>query len=298
MKIVDYSAVNSGLNNYAVLLYENLKSEFNASYENHYAKRYYINAVINRLSRLSSKIENDTAIFTNFLAIRNKYKREFIVIHDSFLWKYGSNIEKFLFFTLNITLNGEFIYNSYYTKSKYDNDKGTVIYPFIYKKFYTDINIRPFLNSYILTDYNIYPNKNVELYNQIYKNDNHEFLHIGSCIQGVKSLTGLSLEDVYNTYINARALLFLSKEEGFGYPLAQAGLLGIPIIMLDNEINREIYGYSKYYYNDVIGDNYKINREIFADMTMDIDFLNKKKKELREKFNPINQLNQWKLLLK
>lgn len=52
----------------------------------------------------------------------------------------------------------------------------------------------------------------------------------------------LSKEQVFGLLRNARAMLFPSRYEGFGFPLLEAMNVGCPVIAVDSPINREIGG--------------------------------------------------------
>ena len=302
IKIVDNSVEGSGINNYSKFLLEFLKDRYEVEYENIYYKNkdhFYINAVKSRLKYSLSRAEGDLGIFSNFLAVDRRFKHEILVVHDTFLWKYGSLYQKAFFFMLNIFNNMERVYVSRTTRDRYTyNKEERVIYPFLYESFY---HARHFHGQgYVLTDYGNYPNKDPEYYMKVYKNnDDMKFVKLGFPIEmhNLFSPGFIEMSEIFYNYMNADFLLFLSRDEGFGYPMAQAGLIGLPVVLRDNEITREIYGEAKYYDNDVIGDNFKINREIIQDLIEDRQYLQDKRNEILERINPFLQIEKWSDLI-
>ena len=68
----------------------------------------------------------------------------------------------------------------------------------------------------------------------------------------------------------------------------------LPVVIRDIPINREVYGDSKYYDNDLIGDNFRINRERLEDIIHDKDTLRDKRKRALEMLDPAKLIAQWK----
>lgn len=58
----------------------------------------------------------------------------------------------------------------------------------------------------------------------------------------------ISEEELPNFYANASALLFTSKYEGFGFPPLEAMASGIPALVSDTKVAREIYGDAAIYF--------------------------------------------------
>tara|TARA_Y100000741_G_scaffold187299_1_gene142457 strand:- start:27 stop:1076 length:1050 start_codon:yes stop_codon:yes gene_type:complete len=81
-----------------------------------------------------------------------------------------------------------------------------------------------------------YPHKNHDLLSQLKINEKFQIKvtidskNIYKAKKNIKFLGSISREEVYNIYKSADALLFLSSEESFGLPIAEAVKCNIPII--------------------------------------------------------------------
>jgi len=295
MRIVDNSLEGTGINHYAKALSYYLEIQYDNIYD---PKHYYISGVINKVKKHIGKPISDTAIFSNFTAVNRRYKKEYLVVHDTFLWDYGKWYERLFFLFMNIFENMDKVFVSNHTKGKYG--EGYVIYPFLYEGFY---NVKPYpRDNYFLIDSGSYPNKNIPEYIQVIKaNHDINFKKLGGYIgdyENVKYYYNLPYSALPIVYSSSRVLLYLTRDEGFGYPLAQAMITRTPVIMKDIEINREIYESAKYYDNEIIDSNKKINREILEDMVQDKDFLEKKEKRIRDLVDPEKLKSHWWSVLK
>jgi alpha-1,2-rhamnosyltransferase len=59
--------------------------------------------------------------------------------------------------------------------------------------------------------------------------------------------------DLYVAYRNARGLIFASYAEGFGIPIIEAGMSGLPIICYRTEVAQEVAGSFGLFYTDFAG---------------------------------------------
>lgn len=260
--VLDNSRLQSGVNHYSLELFNNLSTKYNLFYENVFPRiqsHYYI-YILSGILFSKINYNYDIGIYTNFMSKTQKFKKELIVIHDTFLWDYGKLIDKLIFKIINTKRDLTRIYVSKTTKQDYAYE-GEVIYPFINQNFWkTNYEGK---GGYILTDYGNYPYKNIDYYEKIYQVNDRKFYHLGGKTQNNKvlSISG-DFEFIAHIYSQAELLIFLSEREGFGYPMAQGGIMGVPIITKDIPIVREVYGVNKYYDNDLFDEKGKINKDI------------------------------------
>lgn len=72
----------------------------------------------------------------------------------------------------------------------------------------------------------------------------------GAVDGAVTQLAGVSDHELADLYAHARALLQLSKYEGFGWPIIEAQAHGVPVLATDAELFREVAGRHACFLND------------------------------------------------
>ena len=299
VSVIDNHPSFSGVHGYALHLSYYLNIPLISIYDNH-TEHYYLHAVKNLLLRNLQSRNQGVVITSSFMAVpyvTNRADRTVVVLSDPFLWKYGGNRFRVLYELVNLSMiHAKKVFISRYARDQFDLE-GTVIYPFVHKSFFWKRQM--LRGEYGIIDAGNYPNKDVPYHESVVKNNDIKFIKFGAPMvhDNVEYVRGASFDTMSNYYSTAKFLLYLTKDEGFGYPLAQAMLSELPVVMRDIPINREVYGDSKYYDNDLIGDNFRINRELLEDIVHDKDTLMEKRKRALEMLDPEKLIARWKKVI-
>ena len=307
-EVVDISVLDNypnfvGISNYAAHLSYYLDIPLVSLYSNR-SKHYFIYAYEHLLMRKIRWKEEGVVITSDFMSVPySLYKdnRTILVFHDpKFIWKKwkpdGIKYRGLYMLMSSSIEHMKKVFVSKYVKNEYGLE-GTVIYPFVHKSFFLK---RQMLREECgIIDAGNYQNKDVPYHESVVKNNDIRFIKFGAPMvhDNVEYVRGASFDTMSNYYSTAKFLLYLTKDEGFGYPLAQAMLSELPVVMRDIPINREVYGDSKYYDNDLIGDNFRINRELLEDIVHDKDTLMEKRKRALEMLDPEKLIARWKKVI-
>lgn len=238
-QILSYSENHSALSTYARLLSQNLGMPAYLDHPSH----YYLNALHPRFIRKKTIVSN---IYTWVIG------PHISVIHDLGPIEYGSAFVSYYTGLILLKIRSPLVFVSKHTQKEFESyfykkRKSTVIYPFIAPEFQPLERTR---EDYVLIDFNPKsgPRKNYPAYvKYIKEHPETTFYKLGGHfmedLPNVHYFEHLDFKEINELYNRADRLLFLSLDEGFGSPLAQAMITKTPVEgLMDNEINREIYG--------------------------------------------------------
>jgi len=228
---------------------ELLSRNLDISLKNINTKHYYIDSITNM-----TKI-NDIVIQSHLYEYIYGDKT-ITYIHDIFPIIYDATLFQKTLINIKILqlklYNSFIVFNSNHTKYQFiqhfPNFKDfVVIYPYIHPA-YKPLNLDR--SDYILIDFahsSGETRKNIKGYEQyIETHPNEHFIKIGSKFaknyENVEYKQNVSFEELNYLYNKASKLLWLSFDEGFGSPLAQAMMTKTPVETFETEINRELLG--------------------------------------------------------
>ena len=226
---------------------------------------YYLKKLDNNVPLLN--LVNVAPIFYNY---------NYIVLHDIAFKRFPHFFNKYFLLLYNILVprilkKAQKIFTvSYFSKSEiekyfpYSKGKIEVIYNAIDDNLQKN-NCDTHKEPYVLTVGSLEPRKNIsKLINAMSINNNIKLVIVGDknskVFDNVYDNLNLNIENVVFTgyieneelqelYENATAFIYPSIYEGFGIPPLEAQNYGIPVIISDIEVFREIYGESVYYVN-------------------------------------------------
>lgn len=141
-------------------------------------------------------------------------------------------------FVINQPVPTWLINNNFKKTSPFKNlDKISLFYPASYYKHKNHI----FLNSIIYNKQLYWPITNLYLTIE-------EFQNPATTVSWIKCIGLLDANKMIETYSKTDALIFLSKEESYGFPLLEAMFIGLPIICPDLPYARALCGSEAIYY--------------------------------------------------
>jgi glycosyltransferase involved in cell wall biosynthesis len=219
------------------------------------------------------------------------YNYNYVVLHDTAFKKFPQFFNKYFVILYNVLVpiilkKAQQIFTvSYFSKSEIENyypftkGKIKVIYNAIdenVKKNREDIQKEP----YILTVGSLEPRKNIsKLISAMNLNKNIKLIIVGDKNTKIFDNNDFNIESnniIFTGYIgdeqlkelyeNATLFIYPSIYEGFGIPPLEAQNYGIPVIVSDIEVFREIYADSVYYVNPYTSEQmYKGIQKVYND---------------------------------
>lgn len=250
-----------------------------------YFKRFYKEHRLYKDLKLSKK---DIVLYTgNYMPLWGGNHKKMLVIHD-LLFRHGEflsknfytllfRMQRYIYIPISLRRADKIVAISNFTCQeiiKYYNikkEKIQVIYNYFNFNKYTiggKRTIQDIDGNYFLSICAKYPHKDhltivkaFELYCENNKNVKLVFVgklnvesqvYLKSLSQSIKNriivFRHISTQDIYYLYSNAQAYISASLFEGFGMPIAEALYFGLPVILSDTYVHREVsMGLAKYY---------------------------------------------------
>ncbi len=291
---------HTGIGNYAIQLSKNLNAELlNEPLSN---KHYYID-FLKRI--IFNKKINDVLIKGSIFSSGYTGRYTITVIHDFFYADYkkymdffGRNSFKFSYLLSKIQ-SDYFVAISNYTSSKIHVKNKKVIYPFV-----ENFGQRKTPVFDYIFDSTFYANKQPEMYEKfsqfvLNKNKDIRIIKLGSRMKNsdVFFAGNIPFEQVKEYYKVSRLFVSFSENEGFGYPLAQSLLIGMPVMVWKNPTYIEILGNSFPYFITPEMSMQEIY-ELGIQAVDDTQLSKENQQMINEKLNPEILKEQWFDLIK
>ena len=227
-------------------------------YMNHRLPSIFLSGIRNQIEK---EIDPDTIIHYSsqgipHLNLKNRYV---FTVHDLFgmdsKFNRDSGLRKFLEINLKYISSGESVITvSQHIKSQLQNfginGKIDVIYPPVSRSFkFLDnrISLRKSLGlpedkKLVLSVSSQDPRKNLKVVADTmrYLGVEYNLVRVGKPIGNCYSFSNINDEKLNEIYNACDVLLFPSLDEGFGYPLAEAMTVGLPVVASDIPVFHEI----------------------------------------------------------
>ncbi len=296
-KIINVSEGHTGIGNYSRQLAKNLDCEL----MNHYLspEHYYLDFF--KHSILKKRLD-ETVIFSSIFSIRYKGKKNITIIHDFFPVIYDGILKRDVFkiaYQQAKSLTDEFVAVSHYTEEKIDAKNKTVIYPFVENFGQREEPVIDYLFDATDTK-NKQPHLYEEFADYIYSKKNLGKIiafRLGAVMKNtnVYSTGQIPFETVQRYYRKSKLFISFSENEGFGYPLAQSMLIGLPVIVWRNPTYYELLGNFPYYISS------KMDMQEIYEMSLqamdDSETSKSMQTMMNEKLDPNSLREQWQNLM-
>jgi glycosyltransferase involved in cell wall biosynthesis len=243
-----------------IVSYERLIKFGNGWYMSHRYPRFFLAKIA---SKIKYEISHDTIVHyaSQTIPHLNLNNRYIYTVHDVFgldpTYQHAARLRNLLKLNFKYIASGErIVTTSHYIKSKLlnlgINEKIEVIYPAIsrsFKRLDDRIKARKLLGlpenkKLILSVSSKDPRKNLKVVANTmqYLDDEYKLVRVGQPIGNCFSFTDIDDEKLNMIYNASDVLLFPSLEEGFGYPLAEAMTVGLPVVASNIPVFHEIAG--------------------------------------------------------